>query len=69
MARPVQEDDPEVDREGDVLILDPKLPLDHVPTFDFGKIAGRGGDDYFDSDNERDEIVIFPNEDFIRKKV
>jgi hypothetical protein len=30
--------------EGDILILDPTLPKDHIPGIDFGKQFGRGTD-------------------------
>ena len=38
-GRDVIEDDflEDEDREGDVLILDPTLPQEHVPGFDMGK--------------------------------
>ena len=38
-GREVIEDDflDDVDREGDVLILDPTLPQEHIPGFDMSK--------------------------------
>ena len=50
-----------------MLILDPQLPAKHMPEFDFAKYQGRG-DDYVDSDNECEQLVIMPKDELTRKK-
>lgn len=61
------DDKDDKDLEGDVLILDPTQPPDHVPGPDFAKQFGRG-EDFVDSDGEKDEIIIDPKLDLIRKR-
>lgn len=64
-----QEDDlDERDVDGDILILDPNQPPEHIPGPDFAKQLGRGGDEIVDSDGEPDELIIDPKLDLIRKR-
>ena len=59
------------DREGDVLILDPRRPWeiekDKLKGIDMAKLAGRG-DDFTEFEEVKDEIVLFPNKDYVKKK-
>lgn len=57
----------EADREGDVLILDPRQIKDHVPGFDMGKLFGRG-EDFSEFVDKADELVLLPNKDAVKKK-
>ena len=59
------EDD--MDKEGDVLVLDPRQVPDHVPRIEFSKQVGRGGY-WSDEDREpdHDELLLEPNADFTK---
>lgn len=63
----LDEDLDEKDIEGDVLVLDPTLPPEHVPGPDFAKQVGRP-EELIDSDGEPDEIIIDPKLDLVRKR-
>lgn len=65
----LDEDLDDKDIEGDVLILDPTQPPEHIPGPDFAKQLSRGlGEEVIDSDNEPDELIIDPKLDLIRKR-
>ena len=57
------------DREGDVLILDPRRPweIEKPKGIDIGKMAGRG-DDFTEFEEAKEEIILFPNKDYVKKK-
>ncbi len=66
----MQEYERERDKDGDVLILSPKKPERRLPDFMFEKQIGRNDNDMSKHEDilPRDELVIEPNIDAIRKK-
>ena len=58
--------DDEVDKEGDVLYLDPRQPEKKIPGVGFGKLEGRG-EDFTEFEEEKDEMILNPNPDFVKK--
>ena len=59
--------DNDLDKEGDVLILDPREPQEKVPGFDMGKQAGRG-DDFAELEEQKDELVLNPRLEAVKKR-
>lgn len=57
----------DMDKEGDVLILDPTLPKEHVPGFAMGKQFSRG-EDFTEFIEQGDELLLDPNVDAVKKK-
>ena len=58
--------DDELDKEGDVLYLDPEAPQKHIPGVDFKKQYGRG-EDNAEFEEEKDEMILNPNHDVVKK--
>lgn len=57
----------DLDREGDVLVLDPHSIPDHLPGFEMAKQYGRG-EDFSEFIEPKDELIIEPNKDFVKKR-
>jgi hypothetical protein len=61
----------DMDKEGDVLILDPEKPQKRLPQVNFDKQIGRTDNEkYVDADNELEEVIITDpiNLDMVKKR-
>jgi hypothetical protein len=56
----------EIEQEGDILILDPAKLGKRLPQIDFNKMIGR--EELHKIDEEREELIIEPDIDVIRKR-